>query len=248
MSNDKNELMFYPLVITGLGMTGGFFMKKGRLIYVDEDGTCYVTRKIECDMRPVRSGCGMHIVNSFRYGGFRSLYEFDCFVVRFIQKQEKEKAEDLSGLTAIWPECEDLTELFARLNTEEYCYFINEGGQKQWPGGTLHPDSMLVICGQEPAEVVYRRTDVSEPPVGETEFVNILETLRIEEKLPVLAKDHIIYLLELLMRDQGGEISYFVHDLDFGRNYEPGLLSDELGKIDLSCSQSLYQELVQTGF
>ena len=107
---------------------------------------------------------------------------------------------------------------------------------------------MLVICGQEPAEVVYRRTDVSEPPVGETEFVNILETLRIEEKLPVLAKDHIIYLLELLMRDQGGEISYFVHDLDFGRNYEPGLLSDELGKIDLSCSQSLYQELVQTGF
>ena len=164
------------------------------------------------------------------------------------QKQEKEKAEDLSGLTAIWPECEDLTELFARLNTEEYCYFINEGGQKQWPGGTLHPDSMLVICGQEPAEVVYRRTDVSEPPVGETEFVNILETLRIEEKLPVLAKDHIIYLLELLMRDQGGEISYFVHDLDFGRNYEPGLLSDELGKIDLSCSQSLYQELVQTGF
>ena len=50
------------------------------------------------------------------------------------------------------------------------------------------------------------------------------------------------------MRDQGGEISYFVHDLDFGRNYEPGLLSDELGKIDLSCSQSLYQELVQTGF
>ena len=192
-------------------------MKKGRLIYADEDGTCYVTRRIECDMRPVRSGCGMHIVNSFRYGGFRSLYEFDCFVVRFIQKQE-------------------------------YCYFINEGGQKQWPGGTLHPDSMLVICGQEPAEVVYRRTDVSEPPVGETEFVNILETLRIEEKLPVLAKDHIIYLLELLMRDQGGEISYFVHDLDFGRNYEPGLLSDELGKIDLSCSQSLYQELVQTGF
>ena len=78
-------------------------MKKGRLIYADEDGTCYVTRRIECDMRPVRSGCGMHIVNSFRYGGFRSLYEFDCFVVRFIQKQEKEKAEDLSGLTAIWP-------------------------------------------------------------------------------------------------------------------------------------------------
>ena len=62
-------------------------MKKGRLIYADEDGTCYVTRRIECDMRPVRSGCGMHIVNSFRYGGFRSLYEFDCFVVRFIQKQ-----------------------------------------------------------------------------------------------------------------------------------------------------------------
>ena len=65
-------------------------MKKGRLIYADEDGTYYVTRKIDCDMRPVRTGGGMHIVNCFRHGGFRSVYEFDCFVVRFVQKQEKE--------------------------------------------------------------------------------------------------------------------------------------------------------------
>lgn len=223
-------------------------MKKGRLIYADEDGTYYVTRKIDCDMRPVRTGGGMHIVNCFRHGGFRSVYEFDCFVVRFVQKQEKETVKNVSELTEIWSGSEELTEILKKLNAEEYCYLVNEGGPKLWSGGMLHPDTMLIICGQEPAEVIYRRMDASEPPVEETEFVNILETLRNEEKIPVPVKDHIIHLLELLMRDQGGEISYYVHDLDFGRNYEPGLLSDEMGKIDLSCSQSLYRELVQTRF
>ena len=28
LSNDEFERLFYPLVITGLGMTGGFFMRK----------------------------------------------------------------------------------------------------------------------------------------------------------------------------------------------------------------------------
>ena len=51
-------------------------MDKGRMVYVDESGKKLVTRRFICDMRPVRSGCGMHIVNTFRYGGLRSAEEF----------------------------------------------------------------------------------------------------------------------------------------------------------------------------
>ena len=58
-------------------------MDKGRMIYVEESGKKLVTRKFICDMRPVRSGCGMHIVNTFRYGGLRSAEEFLCFAGRF---------------------------------------------------------------------------------------------------------------------------------------------------------------------
>ena len=39
-------------------------MEKGRMIYVDESGKKLVTRMLICDMRPVRSSCGMHIVLS----------------------------------------------------------------------------------------------------------------------------------------------------------------------------------------
>ena len=68
-------------------------MEKGRMIYVDESGKKLVTRMLICDMRPVRSGCGMHIVNTFRYGGLRSAEEFLCFAGRFARLYEERKVE-----------------------------------------------------------------------------------------------------------------------------------------------------------
>ena len=68
-------------------------MDKGRMIYVDESGKKLVTRMLICDMRPVRSGCGMHIVNTFRYGGLRSAEEFLCFAGRFARLYEERKVE-----------------------------------------------------------------------------------------------------------------------------------------------------------
>ena len=64
-------------------------MDKGRMIYVDESGTMLVTRQLSCDMRPVRSGSGLHIVNTFRYGGLRSAEEFRCFARRFAELYEE---------------------------------------------------------------------------------------------------------------------------------------------------------------
>ena len=107
---------------------------------------------------------------------------------------------------------------------------------------------MSIYCGLEAAETVYRRADAFEPPVDESEFVTILETLKSGEEISALAQDLIIHLLELLMRDRGSEISYYVYDLDFGRKFEPGLFSDREGYVDLSCDQALYRDLVRTGF
>ena len=206
-------------------------MDKGRMVYVDESGKKLVTRRFICDMRPVRSGCGMHIVNTFRYGGLRSAEEFLCFARRFArlyegcegEKEEELVREVLSGAATFW------------LEPESYCYVICG-------------DTMTIYCGLEAAETVYRRADAFEPPVDESEFVTILETLKSGEEISALAQDLIIHLLELLMRDRGSDISYYVYDLDFGRKFEPGLFSDREGYVDLSCDQALYRDLVRTGF
>ena len=61
-----------------------------------------------------------------------------------------------------------------------------------------------------------------------------METLKSGEGISAPAQDLIVHLLGLLMRDWGGEISYYVYDLDFGRKFEPGLLSDRDGYVDLA--------------
>lgn len=206
-------------------------MDKGRMIYVDESGKMLVTRKLNCDMRPVRSGNGLHLVNAFRYGGVRSAAEFTCFARRFAKKYESREAETEDGLVR-----EVLSaETTSWLEPESYCY-------------VFHGDTMTIFCGLEAAETIYRRPDALEPPVDECEFVSILETLKSGEGISPSAQGLIIHLLELLMRDRGSEISYYVYDLNFGRRFEPGLFSDREGYVDLSCDQALYRDLVHTGF
>lgn len=214
-------------------------MDKGRMIYVDESGKRYVTRKLNCDMRPVRSGYGLHIVNAFRYGGIRSALEFICFAGRFAESYEGSKngpeeklVNEVLGRTDGISAAEAVT---AWLEPECYCYVIQG-------------DVMTIFCGREPAEEVCRRADAFEPLVDEAEFVSILETLKSGEGISPSVQDLIIHLLELLMRDWGSEISYYVYDLDFGRTFEPGMFSDRDGYVDLSCDQALYRDLVRTGF
>lgn len=232
-------------------------MDKGRMVYVDGNGTVLVTRLLHCDMRPVRSGCGLHIVNTFRYGGIWSAAEFSCFVRHFARQHEEGEEEKHGELISEMPgmmdpgsaclsegsmksgqaktDRSDVDAFACFLEPERYCYVI-------------YGDAMTVFCGLEPAETVCRRPDASDPLVDECEFVSILETLKSGEGICGPVQDLMIHLLELLMRDWGGEISYYVYDLDFGRSYEPGMFSDRDGYVDLSCDQALYRDLVRTGF
>lgn len=61
--------------------------------------------------------------------------------------------------------------------------------------------------------------------------------------------DTVIHLLEILTgaivdEEFGSDISYFCWDLDFGRDYEPGMITDKEGNdIDCSTAESLYDYL-----
>lgn len=54
----------------------------------------------------------------------------------------------------------------------------------------------------------------------------------------------VVKLLEKLMGDSCGNISYFIYELDYGKEYKEGCISDNNGVIDISTAEKLYDFLV----
>ncbi len=54
----------------------------------------------------------------------------------------------------------------------------------------------------------------------------------------------VVKLLEKLMKDGVGNISYFIYELDYGREYQEGFVSDNNGNIDISTPEKLYDFLM----
>ena len=54
----------------------------------------------------------------------------------------------------------------------------------------------------------------------------------------------VIKLLEKLMQDGLGNISHFIYELDYGREYQEGCVSDKNGNIDISTPEKLYDFLM----
>ena len=110
---------------------------------------------------------------------------------------------------------------------------------------------------------------VCEVPLTKQEFVDILGRLReaaelvdkVEELfrnsrdnlecdfcngagLQISHEGIVVKLLEKLMKDSFGNISYFIYELDYGREYREGCISDENGNIDISTPEKLYDFLM----
>lgn len=113
----------------------------------------------------------------------------------------------------------------------------------------------------------------SEPLISKQTFVKIINVMRDREDLVVKLNDiirdykvtlhddfldgnalviggeeEILELLEILMRDTCGDISYFMWEIDFGRDYEPGCITHDDKNIDLSSADKLYDYLVKINF
>lgn len=56
----------------------------------------------------------------------------------------------------------------------------------------------------------------------------------------------VVKLLEKLMQDSIGDISYFIYELDYGNDYQEGCISDENGNIDFSSPEKLYDYLARS--
>ena len=54
----------------------------------------------------------------------------------------------------------------------------------------------------------------------------------------------VVKLLEKLMGDRCGNISYFIYELDYGKEYKEGCISDNNSFIDISSVEKLYDFLM----
>ena len=54
----------------------------------------------------------------------------------------------------------------------------------------------------------------------------------------------VVKLLEKLMRDKSEIISYFIYELEYGKEYREGCFADKSGNIDISTSEKLYDVLI----
>lgn len=110
---------------------------------------------------------------------------------------------------------------------------------------------------------------VREVPLTKQEFVEILNRLReatelvdkVEELfrssrenlecdfcngagLQISHEGIVVKLLEKLMQDSFGNISYFIYELDYGREYHEGCVSDKNGNVDIGTPEKLYDFLM----
>lgn len=110
---------------------------------------------------------------------------------------------------------------------------------------------------------------VCEVPLTKQEFVDVINRLReateLVDKVEELFRDSrenlecdfcngaglqishegiVVKLLEKLMRDGAGNISYFIYELDYGKEYQDGCVLDSNGNIDISTPEKLYDFLM----
>lgn len=58
----------------------------------------------------------------------------------------------------------------------------------------------------------------------------------------------VVKLLEKLMQDKNENISYFIYELDYGKEYQEGCISDDNGNVDISTAEKLYDYLIVNSF
>ena len=122
-------------------------------------------------------------------------------------------------------------------------------------------------------DIVVRRINIEEVPLDKSEFVRIVDRLRESSELvdkvnelfrnsrdnvdcdfcngaglQISHESLVVNLLEKLMRDQYENISYYIYELKYGKQYKPGMITGPEGNIDLSSPEALYDYLVQEYF
>ena len=246
-------------------------MTRGKIIYVDRDGKIFSSVEFNGDMYP--DGNADRILEMFEAGFFSNYSSYETFVIRFNKSHYGYEEGLIHPLACKEERVIDITEnwidyLYIINNSDCEWIIKNQNGTS-----FLDKRTLAIVRFQQVEKMIHRvlhenakefRTSISKE-----EFIEILNRLRdssdlvskVDElfrnsrenvecdfcngaSLQISHESTVVFLLRKLLNDAIENIDYFIYELDYGRKYEPGMITDENGHdIDLSSAEKLYDYL-----
>ena len=243
-------------------------MTRGKIIYIDRDGKVFSSVEFNGDMYPDGNADG--ILEMFEVGFFTNYKNYENFVIRFNKSHYRyeeelihlysEKEERVIDVTENW------TDYLYIINNSEHEWVIKD----QNGASSLNKRTLGIVRFQQVEKMIHRvlheNAKEFSTNISKEEFVEILNRLRdtsdLVNKVNKLFRDSrdnvecdfcngaalqishestVVFLLRKLLKDAVENIDYFIYELDYGRKYELGMITDEDGKnIDFSTAEKLY--------
>ena len=246
-------------------------MTRGKIIYIDRDGKIFSSVEFNGDMYP--DGNADRILEMFEAGLFSNYSNYESFVIRF-NKSHYGYEEELIHLITYKEErvidiTENWTDYLYIINNSD-CEWIIKG---QNGTSFLDKRTLGIVRFQQVERMIHRilheNAKKSSTNISKEEFVDIMNRLReasdlvdkVDELfrksrdnvecdfcngagLQISHESTVVLLLRKLLKDDVEDIDYFIYELDYGRKYEHGMITDKNGAdIDFSTAEKLYDYL-----
>lgn len=249
-------------------------MTRGKILYINNDSQVYATCEFNGDMHPHRYG--EDVLEGFKNGLFQSYGGYKRFVENINRKyfgydEELIKESIECGRKRTIDITNNWTDYLYIINesSDEWCIKTKEIEEK------LSAYSLTIINYQKINKIMVREQgNVKITSIlSEKEFVDIINRLResadLREQVDKLFRNSrenvendfcnaaslqishessVVFLLKRIMHDQYEYIDYFIYELDYGRKYEAGMITDENGQdIDMHSPNLLYDFISKNG-
>ena len=250
-------------------------MTRGKILYINNDFQVCTTCEFNGDMHPQMYG--EDVLEGFKRGLLQNYGGYERFVENFNRKYfgyDEELIKELFVGCAMrtFDIANKWTDYLYIVNesSEEWRIKTKESEEN------LPAHSLAIIHYQMIKKIVIREKDANSKTtriLSEQEFVDIINRLReasdlqaqVDElfcnsreniendfcnaaSLQISHERAVVFLLKRIMRDPYEYIDYFIYELDYGRKYEAGMITDEIGQdIDIHTPKLLYDFISNNG-
>lgn len=249
-------------------------MTRGKIIFIHDNMQVYTTCEFNGDMHPNRYG--EEVLECFRNGVFQNYRNYERFVENFNRKHFGYDDELITEVFGCGKQMIDITNNWTDylyiINASSDAWNIKAKGNEE----KLFPYSLVIIHYQMVREIIVQKNEknLKETDVlSKREFVGIINRLRevsdLREQVDRLFRDSreniendfcnaaalqishestVVFLLKKILHDKYDYIEYFIYELDYGRKYEAGVITDENGQdIDIHTPELLYDFISNNG-
>lgn len=249
-------------------------MTRGKIILIQSDMKVYTTCEFNGDMQ--LSVRGEEVLECFKKGSFKKYKEYERFVKSFnrryfgydgdLIKESVDCCKCIIDITKNW------TDYLYIINESSVEWIIKTKDNDE----KLLPCSLAIIHYQMINNIVVRKNEENLKNIcvlSEQEFVDVMNRLRVASDLQqqvnelfrnsretiendfgnaaalqISHESTVVFLLKKMLHDEYEYIDYFVYELDYGRKYKKGMITDENGQdIDIHTPKLLYDFISNNG-